>query len=372
MRLIHFADLHLDAPFARLPAQAARARRQALRQTLEAILELARREHADAVTCAGDLFEADRVAPDTLAWLRDRLGAAGRPVYVSPGNHDWVGPRTAWRTHDWPANVHVFLQPCLTPVELSPGCFLWGAAHDRPRGTPDLLAPLLDAPIAVAAVHLALFHGSERASFPVQGSDKEAHAPFDAAAVPRAGFLHALVGHYHLPADGPHHTYPGNPDPLQFGETGHRAAVVVEVTPEGVQRRRVTVARSSVHDLQVVLEGARHRDEALQAIRAATSGLSGAIRLRLLGEVAHELDLEVDSDLTPEALGLVPSADGAVVVDTSGLSWGLDRLALGTELSVRGEFFRRVQAADLPAAERERILLVGLRALAARDDLEVR
>lgn len=371
MRFVHFADLHLDAPFARLPASASRVRRQALRKTLEAILELAALERADAILCAGDLFEADRVAPDTLAWLRDRLGAAGRPVYIAPGNHDWVGPRTPWRTHDWPANVHIFLEPRLTPVQLTPGLVLWGAGHDRPRGTPNLLAPLLHAPIADPGTHLALFHGSERGSFPAQGHDKESHAPFDAPDIERAGLAHAFVGHYHLPTDGPLHTYPGNPDPLQFGESGRRAAVIVDVRPEGLQRRRVTVARSLVHEVSVDLTGAAHRDDALQAIRGATAGLAGAVRLRLLGEVAHDLDLEVDNDLGVDALGLVPGPDRAVVIDTAALRWAIDRERLADEPSVRGEFYRRVQAADLPAPDRERVLLIGLRALAGRDDLEV-
>ncbi|MFO0749481.1 MAG: DNA repair exonuclease [Myxococcota bacterium] len=371
MRFVHFADLHLDTPFTRLPPLAARTRRQALRQTLEAIIEVARRERADAITCGGDLFEADRVSPDTLAWLRDRLGAAGCPVYVAPGNHDWVGPRTAWLTHDWPANVHVFLEARLAPLELAPGLVLWGAGHDRPRGTADLLQSLIRRPADSGALNLALFHGSERASFPIQGRDKEAHAPFDAADLPRTGLAHALLGHFHVPADGPHHTYPGNPDPLQFGETGRRAALVVDVTPAGLTRRRVPVARSQVQEVSVSLDAAAHRDEALTRIRAATTGLSGAVRLELHGEVAAELDLDLACDLTPEALGLLDSSDRAVVVDTTRLTWGLDRDVLRREASVRGELVRRLEAADLPDQERQRVLHVGLRALAGRDDLEV-
>lgn len=370
MRIVHFADLHLDAPFARLPPAASRVRRQALRQTLEAILELAVTERADLITCAGDLFEADRLAPDTLAFLHDRLGAAGRPVYIAPGNHDWVGPRTAWGTHTFADNVHVFTEPRLSPVELAPGLLLWGAGHDRPRGTPNLLRPLLASPVDATSTNLALFHGSERESFPFQGHDKEAHAPFEAAEVERAGFLHALVGHFHLPTDAPWHTYPGNPDPLQFGEVGKRAAVVIDVTPQGIKRRRVVVARSEVHDVTVDLDGIGHRGEALDAIIGATTGLCGAVRLMLVGEVAHALDLDVHADLDPDLLGLVPSPDRAVVVE-SRLIWAIDRARLESEPSVRGEYYRRLKAAPMNEEERERVLHIGLRALAGREDLEV-
>ncbi len=69
-------------------------------------------------------------------------------------------------------------------------------------------------------VSVALFHGSERGGFGLQGAAKVPHAPFTAEQIPRSGLAHALVGHFHRPALGRWHTYPGNPEPLAFGETG--------------------------------------------------------------------------------------------------------------------------------------------------------
>ena len=57
MKIVHFADLHLDSAFAWLGAtgEAARRRRQALRGVLRAIANIARDEQADALFCGGDL-----------------------------------------------------------------------------------------------------------------------------------------------------------------------------------------------------------------------------------------------------------------------------------------------------------------------------
>src|SRR4051812_41046649 len=62
VKLVLFADLHLDAPFAWLGASqlAARRRRQALRDTLRNIVTLTRETKADALVCAGDLYEQAR------------------------------------------------------------------------------------------------------------------------------------------------------------------------------------------------------------------------------------------------------------------------------------------------------------------------
>lgn len=65
MRLLLFSDLHLDAPFRWAGPRLARARRRALRDTLVRICRLAVELRADALVCGGDLFEHDRVTPDT-------------------------------------------------------------------------------------------------------------------------------------------------------------------------------------------------------------------------------------------------------------------------------------------------------------------
>ena len=79
MRLLHFADLHLDAPFAWARPETARLRRRNRRETLTRILQLADDEGVDAILCAGDLFEHERFTPDTVAFLRESFaGPIGR------------------------------------------------------------------------------------------------------------------------------------------------------------------------------------------------------------------------------------------------------------------------------------------------------
>jgi len=83
MRLLHFADLHLDTPFRWAPPEVARARRRALRETLTRICGLGADLRADALCCGGDLFEQERFTPDTAEFLRSAFAggcsAAGVP-----------------------------------------------------------------------------------------------------------------------------------------------------------------------------------------------------------------------------------------------------------------------------------------------------
>ena len=82
MKLLLFSDLHLDTPFAWAPTALARQRRQALRDTLGRIIELAEAEQVDAILCAGDLYEHEHFTPDTVRFVQDTFNRAGRPVYL--------------------------------------------------------------------------------------------------------------------------------------------------------------------------------------------------------------------------------------------------------------------------------------------------
>jgi len=62
---------------------------QALRDRLDAIVDLAAEIEADALCGGGDLYEHDRVAPDIAAVIRDAFARLARmPVLVAPGNPD--------------------------------------------------------------------------------------------------------------------------------------------------------------------------------------------------------------------------------------------------------------------------------------------
>ncbi len=367
MRLLIFSDLHLDTPFKWLGQELARSRRQALRETLRRICKLADSERVDAVLCGGDLYEHDRFTPDTKMFLRETFERLHPlPVFLAPGNHDWYGARSLYRQVDWSPNVHVFTEPRLRPVELASGLTLWGAAHCAPANTDGFF----DSGFSVDrdGVHLGLFHGSESSEFRWQEDGKAPHAPFSARQIPAAGLDHAFLGHFHTPKDAPWHTYPGNPDPLTFGETGDRGAVLAEIGPDGrVTRVRHRVAVSEVHDCFVDLTGVTHSGEVRERVAAEVKGLTGVVRVTLSGEVEPEVDVRL-SDLESgwdDLEALVPRR-GAICV-----AHDLDELR--QEKSVRGEFIRRVEG-DLSLDEtiRRRVLTTGLRALAGRsDELEV-
>lgn len=360
MKLAFFADLHLDAPFAWARPEVARRRRQGLRDCLRRILEVADGEKVDAILCAGDLYEHDYVSPDTREFLRSTLGSTNTPILIAPGNHDWYGPSSLYRQVSWPSNVHVFSESRFVRHELAPGIMLWGVAFTGPTRPQSFLAGFR---ADGGGVRLALFHGSEMSSAP---PGKNPHAPFSAGEIETCGFLHAFVGHYHQPADHLRYTYPGNPDPLSFGETGERGLVIAEIGAEGPpRRRRLSVVQSAVHDIEVDLSECGHFQEVRDLVASRLGGLKGVVRLFLRGDLAPDVALDLQS------LAQISEEIEQIVFRTEELRAGYDFDALAKEPTVRGRFVAKVlRDTELDAETTRRILVTGLRALDGRSDLE--
>jgi DNA repair exonuclease SbcCD nuclease subunit len=109
MKLLHIADVHLDAPFRWLGSKGKDQRRQ-VKDTFRATVDLALEERVDAVLVAGDLCDCNSPPQDTLDFLRSELNRLNVPVFVLPGTHDCYDATSVYRKIDvfHSPQIHVF------------------------------------------------------------------------------------------------------------------------------------------------------------------------------------------------------------------------------------------------------------------------
>jgi exonuclease SbcD len=367
MRIALIADVHLDSAFALFPPLRARARRHAIEEAFRTALSHAAGAPVDAVFLAGDLYEHERVLPNTGEFLRSLLAEiAPLSVFVAPGNHDWYGPESLYARLEWSPNVHVFRRDRLEPVELEDGLTLWGAGHCAPANTSGFLEGFL---ADRGGVNIALFHGSEQSALIFQEEGKVPHAPFRAEQVEAAGLAHVFSGHFHTPVDELTYTYPGNPEPLTFGERHEpvRGLVIATLGPDGtLERERIRVAQTMVTDVDLDVTGCASASEIREKTRAKLDGLTGDVRLTVRGVLEPEIDLHLDD------LSRIATSVDAVVVRPGAISVAYDLAAIKDESTVRGAFVNDVVASnECPDELREKVIVTGLRALEGRPDLEV-
>jgi DNA repair exonuclease SbcCD nuclease subunit len=298
--IVHAADVHLETVFADVRGGA--ARRAALAEALERVVDLAIARDADALTIGGDLYESERAGPATARFLFAAFARFGKPVFVAPGNHDPFASRSLYARDDVPSNVRVFADASWSPVPLGDDLTLYGFGHTPAEPGRPFAGARFDRP----GVRIALVHGSDEERCP---PGKRATAPFTAAEVRSAGATFALCGHYHNGAvtsdgAGPVFAYPGSPEPIKFGEHGNHGALVVTVSDGGaLGLEPVWLARTQLHEIDVALDDAGDEASVIAACERALAGLGRTdyVRATLRGTVAPET--RIDRALLAERCG---------------------------------------------------------------------
>lgn len=370
VRILHFADLHLDSSFVGVGMASSEAsrRREELRASLRRIVGLALEHDVDALTVGGDLYEHDRVTLDTgrfIAGQFERL--IPRPVLVAPGNHDRCVPDSMYRRLDWPANVHIFDSMEWQSVKIVEDVAVWGVGHNSPAVWENLLRELrLDrSPSAVA-----LLHGSDISAVP---EGKAAHCPFESGDIASCGVGFVLLGHYHRmrlwPRDLPRCGYPGSPEPLGFDEEGPHYVLLLTVGDGGATAQPLQVNEVSYRTERIDVTGMSTSDqirEAIAALAGDSPPTADIVRVVLDGQAEPELDIDVAGLLsaTAERFRYLD------IVDCTQAAFELEELA--EEATTRGAFVRlmrgRIEAAEVPERQRlENALHYGLQAFGGHE-----
>ncbi len=362
MRLIHCSDLHLDARMtAHLDARAAKARREELLMTFGNVVEVAKREGARAVLIAGDLFDTERVTTHTRQYVGQLITEYPEItfLYVS-GNHD--------------RDVQPIFPEDVLPenwVDLTGG--EWSSVQLREAemtvtvsGTSATeRADIYTCVPAATDFHIVMLHGEVKSS----GS-----AAKDKVCLHRLlgkGIDYLALGHYHsYRADSLGERgvwcYSGCPEGRGFDECGEKGVVLLEIdanvtAPHGacLQYRFLPIARRTLHRVYSDLTGCGNDRALLARVREAVVDIPSGDMLAL--QLRGELSLDFSPNLNALRAALAQMFFAVKIEDET-------RLALRPEeyihdVSLKGEFIRSVMASQLPDAQKDRVIICGLRAL---------
>lgn len=266
-KIIHAADFHLDSAFGGLPTEKARERRRESRELIDRLADLARREEAEVLLLSGDLFDGDRVFPETLERMGEVLDALNLPVFIAPGNHDPYTPISPYALRRWPENVHIFSREAIEGVVLPDlGCVVYGAAFTSQSKTEQALAGF-SAPDD-GRVHLLCLHGDV-------GGVNAAYGPILREQLAASGVQYAALGHIHQYSGvrqdgGTAWAYPGCPEGRGFDELGDKGVLAGSVDQGGARLRFVPLCRRRYRILEADVTDRSPR-EALETAASETA-----------------------------------------------------------------------------------------------------
>ena len=193
---------------------------------------------------SGDLFDGPFTQESILA-LRDGLEAVRVPVFIAPGNHDYVRTDSPWLTKSWPSNVHIFTGPVMETVTLEAlDCQVYGAGFTS-MDCPGLLEGFRAQ--TDKTWQIGVLHGD-----PTQVNSP--YCPVTKAQVKNAGLDYLALGHIHkggaFRAGDTLCAWPGCPMGRGYDEQGEKGVLVVTLE-DTVSTRFVPLETPRFYDLEV-------------------------------------------------------------------------------------------------------------------------
>jgi DNA repair protein SbcD/Mre11 len=374
VRFIHTSDIHLDTSFSGsgFPSRLGDRKREAIRSTFRRILDDARLCEAELLLIAGDLFESERVTPDTFEFIKQQLAAlTSTRVFIAPGNHDPAIPGSPYRDDSWPPNVHIFSSEQFQSVEireLGVRVTGFGFIHHNLeeryfRGLPELSADLFN---------IVLAHGSDISRVP---AGKSKHGPFEVRDVAGKNIQYCALGHYHQQhrvdneIDGTAIWYSGIPEGRGWDEEGSCGYLVGEIVDGGLKLEGKRCNQYPLSTVTIACDTFATREQILDEIlsmRGTAFDSNTILRVQLAGSLDPKLDLslgEIEERLAGEVLHIQWNDQTQPALDFE---------SMAQEKTIRGRFVRVMNERIAAALDAERIILerariYGLQALSGRE-----
>lgn len=220
LKLLHTADWHLDAPFAGFSPEQRALLQAAQGQLPSKIVALARENGCQALLISGDVFDGNPTR-QTVDNLKKALGSAAMPVFLSPGNHDFVSHGSPWLEENWPENVHIFTGSMASVVVPQLDLRVYGAGYQS-MDCPGLLEGFR---VQGSETHqVMVLHGD-----PTQSNSP--YCPITASQVRSSGLDYLALGHIHKAgsfyAGQTLCGWPGCPMGRGWDETGDKGVYLV-------------------------------------------------------------------------------------------------------------------------------------------------
>lgn len=371
MKIMHFADFHLDSAFSGFEKSASDQKRLELRSCFSDAMRIAKERGVDLVLIPGDLFDTPFCTASTRKVVFDAITEVGCPVVIAPGNHDYFNKNGTYNDKSLPENAFVFTSSELGRFDFDDlGVSVIGYAFTSDRYEENPITP--DIPTSIENMNILCAHGDLGLSF-------SKYAPLNANEIARCGFVYAALGHVHAPQDpikigNSVIAYSGFAQGRSFDETGRGGALIVDIDRDSkrVEIERIPLSKMTYEIEKIDITSLSNDDDVIRAISSTVLergyGKNTALRVVLVGAIPsdytpNEKTIVADSSLSNLALLQVKNECVS--------NFDLDYLK--TDMSVRGEVYRKLlpllDSAD--EKERKKASLALKFALAALDKREI-
>ena len=249
MKILHSADWHLDSPIIGRTETQTSLLKGALLEVPHKIAAAAKAERCDMMLIAGDIFDG-AATPESIKAVKNALEEAAMPVFIVPGNHDFLSPVSPWLTERWPENVRIFTAAHWESVAV-PGldCRVYGTAFTGAEADGLLEGFRVQQEERYA---IGLLHGD-----PTVASSP--YCPITVRQIRDSGLDYLALGHIHkgdrLVAGDTLCAWPGCPMGRGFDELDSKGVLIVTLDEKGCDARFLPLDTPRFFDLTCDVDG---------------------------------------------------------------------------------------------------------------------
>lgn len=361
MKIIHCADLHLDARMtSNLTKEQAKERKIEILRTFSHMVNYAAANDVSVILIAGDLFDTRNVSATVRNTVRDAV--TSHPdidfLYLR-GNHDTDNFLS--KLEEIPQNLKLFSESwttyrygnvAITGLELNKG--------NHPYVYNSLV-------LSHDVYNIVTMHGQAG-----EYKSRNQAENISLNELKNKNIDYLALGHVHsylcdkLDARGIY-CYPGCPEGRGFDECGQKGFVVLDIdeTSRTATMEFVSLAARTLYELAVDITGCLTSNEAAkiidEEIRDAAYPSGSLVKIVLQGELDVECELNVDY-LTELFAGYFYFVK---IEDETRLS--VHYSDYEKDESLKGEFIRMVMASDMEQEQKSEVIRCGLMALAGEE-----
>jgi predicted phosphodiesterase len=314
MKFIHAADIHLDSPLHGLsayPDAPVAQLRDASREALRQLTDLAIEESVAFLVISGDLYDGDWKDHNTGIFFSQQMGRlrkAGIRAFVIWGNHDAESEMSKKLT--LPDNVTVFSARKPESHILSDLKVALHGQSFKDKAVLDNLAMTYPEPVAghynIGVLHTALEGYAAHASY----------APCSRAELHAKGYDYWALGHVHEFQQWSEQStivFPGNLQGRHIRETGRRGAVMVTVDNGQTQVERLFIdvlrwelVAVDATDCSSIAELSMKIGQSLEDLLSVDGHVPRAVRVTVIGKTpAHGVFFGRAQQLRAEVLNQI-------------------------------------------------------------------
>lgn len=365
MKILHFADMHLDSKLQSIYSDSrAKERRNELLVTFTRIIEYAQREGITIILISGDLFDSRNISTVTANVVLDAInGHPGIDFFYLRGNHDCDAFLSSIDV--FPDNLHTFSRNWTTYSILNK-VFIHGIEfidEEDSRASETFIAD-------PANLNIVMLHGQE-----IVSSGRDRTTVIDIRQFRNKGIDYMALGHVHTykreQLDGRGiYCYSGCPEVRGFDEPGTHGFVVLDIDEDNriIKDTFVPFDTRRLYEVSVDITGLTNSYEMCQRIRENinTTGVTedDLLKIILTGEICIEDEKDTDY------ISKVFSDDYYAFRLEDNSSYKVDYGKYAMEASLKGEFVRLCMQDDTLEEEiREQIIKTGLDAISGGSNL---